>query len=34
VLREDNPLREAPAIRPGGGEAVQDLAGQAAVKKD
>jgi ABC-2 type transport system ATP-binding protein len=34
VLREENPLREAPAIRPAGGEAVQDLAGQAAVKKD
>ena len=33
VLREENPLREAPAIRPGG-EAVQDLAGQAAAKKD
>jgi ABC-2 type transport system ATP-binding protein len=33
VLREENPLREEPAIRAGGGENVQDLAAQSAVTK-
>ncbi len=31
VLREDNPLRDAPAIAPGATEAVQDKAAQSAV---
>jgi ABC-2 type transport system ATP-binding protein len=33
VLREENPLREVPPIKAGGGENVQDLAAQAAVTR-
>jgi ABC-2 type transport system ATP-binding protein len=34
VLREQNPLREVVPVRPAREEKVQDLSGQAAVKKD